>query len=1021
VYQTVWLRELRSVFGSSTPANAAVIGIFMGGLGAGGLMLGRLADRHRNPLLLYSMLEGGIAIAALLTVPLVRLVEMVYFASGGSVTLGTTGATLLRLLLATVVLGLPTFLMGGTLPAAARSAVADDDVKRRAIALLYGVNTLGAVLGTMFSTFVALELFGNRKTLIIAALLNLVIAVIARSMSRHASFAPEEEAEEKAAQPISATPPTLPLFTWIGAGVAGFVFLLMELVWYRMLAPILGGSTFTFGLILSMALLGIGLGGLAYSYLLDDRPASLRLFAMTCGLEGLAIIAPFALGDHLAIFAALLHPLHAFGFRGDMLTWAIVSAIVVLPASIVAGFQFPALIALAGQGRSQVGIDVGRVYAFNTLGAIAGSLAGGFGLMPILTAPTCWRLSAWLMIALCAVAAILAFRQERRAVAGPALALIAAGLVIGAAGPTSVWRHSPIGAGRVDLSNRSMNEVLDWASSMRREVVWEAEGIESSVALIGGGGYAFLVNGKSDGNSIGDAPTQVMGGLIGAMLHPAPKRSLVIGLGTGSTAGWLGKVRGMEHVEVAELEPAIRHIAEACAPVNQNVLEQPVVHVSYGDAREILLVSRSRYDIIFSEPSNPYRAGIASLFTQEFYAAVSNRLDRNGIFLQWVQAYEIDGRAVETIIRTMHSVFPHVQVWQSQDKDLILVATREPLAVDVARVRARMTEEPYREALAITWKVDSAEGFLAHLVADDAFASYVATHTRAEMNTDDRNLVEFGLARSVAGRAQPIVEIRKIVTALKLRDRSFAGAYDAALVKRFRTTSPVIGGSDALLDPTLAEAMKAYKAGRWDDALRGWRNAGAGEPRSHYEALLVADSLAQLGEASCTTEIERLRGYDPIEAKIVEATYLFQTGDDDGSAQRLAEALVATRSWPWIDWTLMDRAIAMGNTLATSPLNPESRARLAEAFSRPYSMNMFEDRRKWESFAMARQDEPQGCGPKRIAALAQYEPNVPWRIDVLQPRARCYGETNHPLADKALEELAIFRGYEYESFGANLQ
>src|SRR5262249_5719997 len=157
---------------------------------------------------------------------------------------------------------------------------------------------------------------------------------------------------------------------------------------------------------------------------------------------------------------------------------------------------------------------------------------------------------------------------------------------------------------------------------VRRAIVWETEGVESSVALDATDGLAMVVNGKIDGNARGDASTQVMGGLLGALLHPRPRSGLVIGLGTGSTAGWLAAVPTVERVDVAELEPAMLQVATLCASVNHHVLESPKVHVRIGDAREILLNLPGRYDVIFSEPSNPYRAGVASLFTREYYQAV---------------------------------------------------------------------------------------------------------------------------------------------------------------------------------------------------------------------------------------------------------------------------------------------------------------------------------------------------------------------------------------------------------------
>ncbi|MGK2859267.1 MAG: fused MFS/spermidine synthase [Thermoanaerobaculia bacterium] len=1020
VYQTVWLREMRGVFGSSTSATAAVIGIFMGGLGLGGFLLGRVADRSRNPLRLYANLEIGVALSALATIPLGRLVEVLYFASGGSPALGLFGATLLRLLLAILLLGVPTVLMGGTLPAVARAVVGEGDLKRRAIALLYGVNTIGAVAGTVGSTFFALERFGNQKTLVLAALLNLLVAITARAMSRREGFEREPDADVPVAAATSDEGAIPPLFTWTAAAVAGFSFLLLELVWYRMLGPILGGSTFTFGLILAMALLGIGLGGILYALVAGNRPATLRLFAVVCGLEALAIVVPFALGDRLALLAALLRPLEALGFGGNILAWSIICAIVVVPAALVSGFQFPALIALAGRGSEHVGVDVGRVYAFNTLGAIAGSLAGGFGLMPLLTATGCWKLAGWLMIALSAATAMMGATRRRVALAGPAIAIAAALLLIVPTGPTAAWRHAPIGAGRVDLKGKTPNEIVDWQRRQRRTVVREAEGVESSVAVMSDDGYAFFVNGKSDGHSIGDAGTQIMGGLVGAMLHPHPTRSLVVGLGTGSTAGWLGKVPGMERVDVAELEPAIREVALDCAPVNQNVLEQKNVHVFYGDARELLLVTRNRYDVVFSEPSNPYRAGIAGLFTTEFYQAVSERLDERGIFLQWVQAYEIDGLTVETILRTMQGVFPHVQVWATIEKDMLLVATREPLAVDADLLRRRVALEPYRSALRQAWKTESVEGVLAHMVADDAFAELVARKTTAPVNTDDTNSVEFGFARSVGNtRADSLAELRGFATALGMRDRSIRGSFDAGLVQRFRASSPLLSVSDSFSNKELVLAMNAYKQGKFGETVSAWERSGL-EPLSHHETLAFAEALAQAGDARCLGLLEKLRGFDPGDALLVEGIYRFNAGDTDGAVDALARGFELHRDWPWTNRNLATRATVVAEMILRMG-DDASVNRLGQAFARPFALGQMAERSRYFLFNASRRLERAGCGPRTLASLELFEPHTPWQRDLLQSRAFCYAAIGHPLAQLAKDDLERFESRESPPFGSSFE
>src|SRR5262249_37930178 len=155
----------------------------------------------------------------------------------------------------------------------------------------------------------------------------------------------------------------------------------------------------------------------------------------------------------------------------------------------------------------------------------------------------------------------------------------------------------------------------------------------------------------------------------------------------------------IERVDVVELEPSVERVARDCAVVNRDAMDNPKVRVVLGDAREVLLTSRSRYDLVFSEPSNPYRAGIASLFTRESYREVKARLEKGGLFLQWVQAYDVDSRTVRTIYATLASVFPSVETWELGANDLLLVASSEPVRYDAALLRAKLEREPYRTAL----------------------------------------------------------------------------------------------------------------------------------------------------------------------------------------------------------------------------------------------------------------------------------------------------------------------------------
>src|SRR5438105_3679884 len=545
VYQVGWLREFRLIFGASTAASAAVLAIFIGGLGAGSLLLGARVDRHPRPLLFYSTLEGIVAVSAALSPLLLAAVRAVYVVTGGSSRLGVTVATIERLVLSVLVLAIPTVAMGGTLPAAARAVTRESDSRRKDLATLYASNTLGAVAGSLVATFFMLELYGTRATLWLAAAINLLVAVCARAIARHGADAREQDAGEAAAVAASADRlieraalqraegradadlPDVPVFLLVASGTVGFAFFLMELVWYRMLGPLLGGSVFTFGLILAIALAGIGVGGLLYAVVAGDRRASLGGFAITCLVEALAIAATYALGDRLAILSLVLLSLRADGFAAAVAGWAIVAGIIVVPAAVVAGYQFPLLIALFGEGRRDVGRDVGLAYAANTFGAIVGSLAGGFGALPWLSAPGAWRLVALVLDVLGLAAVTLTPPAERRSRVVPLLAGPAASIALLTVGRrASVWRHGGIGAGRVRRDVlASPNQLRAWEQAERGAMVWQGDGVESSVALAFElSGYAFIVNGKSDGAVRGDAGTQVMLGLIGPPGQPPPRR-----------------------------------------------------------------------------------------------------------------------------------------------------------------------------------------------------------------------------------------------------------------------------------------------------------------------------------------------------------------------------------------------------------------------------------------------------------------------------------------------------------------
>jgi predicted membrane-bound spermidine synthase len=1009
----------------------------MGGLGLGNMVLGRRADAVASSLLMYARLELAISAIGMCSPFLVQIVRAVYLAIGGQELLGMFGATVIRLILAALVIGPATFLMGGTLPAAARSVTRSDDVSRSDVGWLYGLNTFGAVLGSLVSTFFLLEHFGNRETLLLAGAVNLLNGGAAWwladnqpvAAATHESVQPpkKKHREKDLVQPafsesVNREAAVLPALVYAAAAVVGCVFFVMELVWYRMLGAILGGTTFTFGLILAVALTGIGIGGALYSVLYRNRASSVRDFGLICGWEALAIAVPFALGDRLALFAHVLQGMRYFGFGGQMLGWAVVATIAILPAAMASGIQFPLLIGLLGRGNRNLGRQVGQAFAWNTLGAMVGSLAGGFGLLPLLSAPGAWKASAIVLIALAFIALAIAYRTDRRPapLLHPLLATASAALCLAAVGPTAVWRHSAIGAGRARppaVMNATWNELQSWMHDRRRMIMWEADGIEASVAIANGGSVAFIVNGKSDGNAVTDAPTQVMFPVLGAILHVEPRESLVIGLGTGESAGWLAALPTMERVDVVELEPAIARVAEKCAPLNNNVLKHEKVRVVYTDAREIVQTSQRQYDIIASEPSNPYRWGVSSLYTLDFYEHVRRRLKPGGLFIQWLQGYEIDVPTVRMVLATLHRAFPFVEIWETKPGDMVLICSAERPTYDLAQLKSRVSEPGYREALRIGWRATRVEGLLAHFVANEKFVALVTAQESIPLNTDNRNLLEYRFARSVGrGVDFSVAQMRE-----DARSRGYGRPLHIAEgVDWEAVQDQLIAYHVALNDPPLilppvsgeraqrTQSLQHYFHENLNAIVPAWQSQMK-PPDDVIESIVVALGYAERGDEKALPLIERLSPENPVDAQIVNALLLHRQGNSVAAASFLEKAFTSMRT----DATALPRLVDVAYSVAGQVAKADSKQaqKLFDALSKPFAVWLLNERRRMMRCLIAQQVSYAATA----IAIDEMEPQIPWDEPFLTMRRTAYEAIGNPLLAKARRDLAEFRRHAGES------
>jgi spermidine synthase len=1023
VYQTVWLREFRLVFGGAAPAAAAVVAVFMGGLGFGGKFFGARVERVGRPFRFYALLEAGIAVTALLSPVIMGLARWLYLKTGGTAGMGLGLATFLQLIMTVLALGVPCFLMGGALPAAMKFVQRDDDPRRSITAFFYGINIVGAVSGALLGTFGLLPNLGNQATLTTAGLVNFAIALTAGAISWFQEKEPRKLAdlanltEEMRVESKSPTS-----FVLGAAFMSGFTFFLAELVWYRMSTPLLGGSMFGFGLVLCVVLAGMGLGGLLYSLILKKVEPSLGGFTLVSALQALAVLMPYALGDRIAHLALILNDsLRGLGLSQMALGWAVVMSLLAFLPSLLSGIQFPLLVSLLGRGNTGVGQQLGQAYLWNTFGSISGSLLGGFLLVPLIGVKNCWLLAAWLIATMSAASLWL---QIRPGIKGDRINLaefctgnrsfsIAALLAcfmgaLWADGPTSMWMHTPIGYGRVSQDYRSALGLETWRRTAQRALIKAYDGRETSVAVVSEGEYGFLTNGKSDGSAISDASTQVMLGIAGAALHPSPQRACVVGLGTGTTAGWLADVPGMQRVDALELEKEIRKVARFFDPVSRGAMSHPRINHITGDAREFLLTKGENYDLIVSEPSNPCRAGVANLYTREFYLSASQRLTSEGIFCQWLQGYEVEPSTINIVITTLQQVFPKVEVWATQDGDMLLICTNQNTPWKLESLRQRVKEGVIAEALRRFWNTNSAEGFLSNCLANSDYCAAIAVGTKT-VNTDDMNLLEFNFARSVAKKSNCSLDLALAATQAGCYLPKVDAPMDSPLYLAERLHMPGRLWKMASTDLLPAEAppevrlRAAHLSTFWQKRYADYLKTPAPVRPVLGDQLRLARAKAICGTPDALAAIDAIASLSVADAHFLRAINCHVQQKPGDFLRHIEQGLDSLMKEPWCQVSDAVETLNLISNLSKSTAavqNPRFYT-VFEKLDRNYPVNIVHSARLRIRCEMAMQLPLK----QQLAAVASFADPYPWDGRALVLRANAYQQTGDPRFDAAMDDL----------------
>ncbi len=710
VYQVVWARYLALFLGHTSYAVVAVLVAFMGGLALGNFWLGQRADRTRKPLALYGWLELGIAIYALAFPAYFNRCHDGFVKTAQALAPGSASLLLLKFGFSLLLVLLPTILMGATFPVLTRFVTLTLALLRQRVAALYAINSAGAVVGCLVADFWWVPAYGLELSLYFAAGLNAVAGLVALIASVRIETGPAithpvalSPAQEPATETYSLGEHRLALFA---IGVSGFVAMLYEVAWTRLLGLALGSSTHAFSLMLVTFITGIALGAWLVC-LWKGQMRSLVAFAWAELGLALTLFVSLFFYQYLSFWFVSLAGLLArkeAAYALYSLAQAAICFLVMLVPAICLGMTLPLISRIATADIQRVGHSVGMVFAVNTLGTVLGAVLTGLWIMPSLGLAQTFVVGVVLNLGIGLLA--LTWRQlerQRRALVIPFL-IVAAVVWFCGSRLDPVWQRA-LSMGLWRTANIPPNAAAFRASAAAIPLQYHRDGASATVDVYswqeGSQSHLTLkVNGKADAGNSTDMITQLLLGHIPMLLRPGIQQVLVIGLGSGMTCGAVARHPTVERVDAVEISPEVVAGARLFAAYNDAVLDNPRFHLALEDAKSFLKITDRQYDLIVSEPSNPWMAGVAGVFSREYYEDCAARLKPEGIVAQWMHIYETTDETVEMVLRTFMAAFPYASVWQPAVGDLVLIGSRQPLRVDLERTRERFELPPIKADLA---------------------------------------------------------------------------------------------------------------------------------------------------------------------------------------------------------------------------------------------------------------------------------------------------------------------------------
>jgi predicted membrane-bound spermidine synthase len=691
IYESIWSHYLKLFLGHAAYAQTLVLALFMGGMAIGSWIVSRRSGRWGNLLRGYAIVEAVIGVAALVFHPVFVAATDAAYESALPAMPGVAAAAAFKWSFAALSILPQSILLGMTFPLMSAGLLRrHPEQPGEALAMLYFTNSLGAAMGVLASGFVLIDHLGLPGTIRTAGLINLALAALVWAIAPGRDPAPAPAlSPAPAVRDGEPVPWRLMLVVAFLTGLASFVY---EIGWIRMLTLVLGAATHSFELMLSAFILGLAFGGLWVRSRIDRTPSPLRFLGVVQVAMGLLALATLPLYGGLFELMQLVIRGTAktdAGYGIFLLASHGIALLVMFPATFCAGMTLPLITyALLGGGHGERAI--GAVYAANTLGSIVGVVLAAHVGMPLVGLKG-------LIYAGAIVDVGLGLWLLRRVAGGGLARSPARGLAVGAAAGAAV-AFAVVALG-VNLDPYKMASGVfrrgDIYSAADAEVVYYRDGKTTSVSLMQfREGLSLRTNGKSDGainlgdgTRISDEVTMVLTAALPLAIKPDARRAAIIGIGTGLTTHTMLGSSALERVDTIEIEPAMAEASRAFARRNASAFADPRSRIVFDDAKTYFSTHNERYDIIVSEPSNPWVSGVSSLFTTEFYRHVRRYLNPGGVMVQWFQLYEIDISLVASVLRALGENFPDYAIYAATDSDLLIVAgDRETLARPLADV-----------------------------------------------------------------------------------------------------------------------------------------------------------------------------------------------------------------------------------------------------------------------------------------------------------------------------------------------